>query len=132
VATGDIGEFDEQGFLTLVGRKKDIIVTKNGQKFHPETIEVMLNNCQSIEQSVIIGGDGIAGVVAMLNINTSEDEAMPIIKKHIEMVNGHLPDYQRISKTVIVAEEFNLENGFRTQNLKINRKAIRKFYEQPK
>lgn len=130
VATGDIGAFDDDGFLSIVGRKKDIIVTKTGEKFHPEPIEVMLNNCRYIDTGVVLGGDGIPGVVAMLNLTEKGDEVDAVVKQHIDQLNKHLSDYQKITKTVVVDKAFTLENGFRTQNLKLHRKSIRQYYEQ--
>ena len=130
IATGDIGRFDDDGYLYLVGRKKEIIITTQGFKTHPETLEALIDACPEIERSVVFGNE-MPYLVALISISqprTVEVEAT--IEKHIAQLNAEQTRAGRIARFVITTDQFTRENGFLTRNLKLDRRAIFRHFEQ--
>ena len=126
VATGDIAAWDDDGFLVIVGRKKDAIVTKGGEKFLPEPIEAKIEACPAARLAVIVGGDEIAGVTAIIVIDgDAESDGARQLRGHVDQVNQGLPVYQQVKRIVFTKIDFTIENGLRTRNLKLNRRAIK-------
>jgi long-subunit acyl-CoA synthetase (AMP-forming) len=124
VATGDIGRFDEDGYLYLVGRKKDLIITNQGHKLHPETLEGQINQSPDVEHSVVFGND-LPYVVAVVSAQAPiTDELKSRIESHIDNINATLPAAGRIIRFFITDEQFTLQNGFMTRTLKLNRAAL--------
>jgi long-chain acyl-CoA synthetase len=124
VSTGDIAHYDEDGFLILDGRKKDIIVTKGGEKFHPEAIEEKLNEISDVDVGVVLGDEDSVNITAVISTTQNTVTSNNSIKTQIKRINQSLPGYQKITSVIIAPEALSLENGFRTANLKLNRKAI--------
>lgn len=124
VATGDIGRFDEDGYLYLVGRKKELIITGQGYKLHPEHLEALIDQCPLVERSVVFGNN-LPYLVALVSIQeprTAQAEAR--VNKSIEKINGELPPAARIARVFITTEQFTRESGLMTRNLKLDRRAI--------
>ncbi len=125
VATGDIAEFDEEGFLTIIGRKKDAIITKAGEKFHPESIEALIQLESDVKVAVVLGGDNIPGITAVVTVqDIQNNEVAERIKLQISHINVSLPAFQQVKRVIFTDREFGIENGLRTKNMKLNRKAI--------
>ncbi len=130
VATGDIGRFDDDGFLYLIGRKKEIIITTQGFKTHPETLEALIDRCPEIERSVVFG-NAMPYLVALISIQEPRTERVEaLIRKSIDQLNTELTPAGRIARFVITTEQFTRDNGFLTRNLKLDRRAIFKHFEQ--
>ena len=124
VATGDIGRFDEDGYLYLVGRKKDLIITNQGHKLHPETLEGQINRSPDVEHSVVFGND-LPYVVAVVSAQAPiTNELRSRIESHIDNINSTLPAAGRIIRFFITDEQFTIQNGFMTRTLKLNRAAL--------
>jgi long-subunit acyl-CoA synthetase (AMP-forming) len=123
IATGDIGELDEQGFLYLRGRIKDIIVTAGGKKFNPQEIEKILIKIPDISEVVIIGvgGDVCCFIYSQAAV---DDTGKNRIRQQIKDSMNTLESYKNINKVLFVSAGFTTENGYRTRTLKLNRKAI--------
>jgi long-subunit acyl-CoA synthetase (AMP-forming) len=128
VATGDIGYFDRDGFLYLVGRKKEFIITGQGHKVHPETLEAELERCPGVERAVVFGND-LPYLHALVSIGDAGDEAAARVRKHVEKINAGLPPAARVVRHFITAEQFTRENGLMTRNLKLDRRAIFRRFE---
>jgi long-subunit acyl-CoA synthetase (AMP-forming) len=124
VATGDIAEFDGEGFLRIVGRKKDAIITANGEKFHPEPIESLIHRDPRVGVAVVLAG-GRAGLSAVISTKMHQDaQTVDELRAHVASVNETLPAQQQVKHIVFTDVDFGVENGLRTRNLKLNRKAI--------
>lgn len=124
VATGDIGAFDDDGFLRVIGRKKDAIITRNGEKFHPEPIELQIHRDARVGVAVVLPCER-AGLSAVISTKHHGDpEAVQALRAHVAAVNQALSAQQQVRHLVFTDRDFTVENGFRTRNLKLNRKAI--------
>lgn len=125
VATGDIARFDADGYLTIVGRKKDAIITSAGEKFHPESVESLIQRSADVDAVVVVGGGSMPGVMAVVTLADKTDlEARERVRRQVEAVNANLPVSQKVKQVVFSEQGFSIENGLRTQNMKINRKAV--------
>ncbi len=143
-ATGDIGRFDEDGFLFITDRKKDLIVTAGGMNIAPQNIENLLKGDPFISQ-VMVHGDRRPYPVALITLNPEELAKFAreqgimagdpsVLAKHPKVVervqrtvdhkNSELQSYAKIKKFVILPEDFTVENGALTPTLKVKRKVI--------
>ena len=138
--SGDLGKFDEDGFLWITGRKKDIIVTSGGKNISPTYIEGLLSNVGLIEQSVVIGDQRkYLTVLITLNQNALEavvkEKGLPeenlheneiirkLIQEGISGVNSKLTRVENIQKFRLLPRLLDQENGELTPTLKLIRQA---------
>ena len=124
--TGDIGEFDQNNYLKITDRKKDIIVNLGGDNISPSKIENILCLDENIKQSFVYG-DKKNYLVALI---VCEKENKEKIKLIIENINKSLTLIEKIKKFVLIHKEFTIENGMLTPTLKLKRKEIIKNYKQ--
>ena len=110
--TGDLGYIDNDGFLFLTGREKDVIVMKNGKKVFPEELEILIDKLPEVEESFIYGmaqrgdkNDPMVSVKIVYNKeaikNRSEDELHEILWNKIKEINKTLPPYKYIKNMII-------------------------------
>ncbi len=125
--TGDIGELDENNYLKITDRKKDIIVNLGGDNISPSKIENILCLNENIKQSFVYG-DKKNFLVALLVVEKEINNEK--IKLVIENTNKSLTLIEKIKKFVLINEEFTIENGMLTPTLKLKRKEIIKNYKQ--
>ena len=131
VATGDMGRFDKDGNLYLLGRKKELLITPGGLKVHPETIEQELNNSPDVAHSVIclkLHATHLSCVVDL--VPPGGEEA----RKRVTKFANNLPSAKKAAQFVEVVfadEPFTRDNGMLRPNLKIDRKAIAARYLRP-
>ena len=113
--TGDLGYFDKKGQLYITGRKKDIIVLKNGKKINPEELETVVNQSEYIEESLIYkeNKDDKINVKVVysedneLLIGKSNEEIYDIIKNEIKRINKTIPQYKHIYGVNITKERLS-------------------------
>ena len=123
IATGDIGHFDEEGYLTIDGRVKDLIAMSNGKKVHPSAIEDVIVSDAAIANCVVFG-DNQPYLIALVAPKSAEVDEQTIARR-IEETNASLPSDERIVKYSLLSEPFTPENGMLTPALKLNRKFIK-------
>ncbi len=124
IATGDVGRLDANGYLFLMGRKKELLITPGGLKVHPETIEQELNNSPDVSHSVIFLKPHATHLTCVVDLTPPGDEAARLRVK--EFAN-RLPSAKKAAQyvEVIFADQpFTAQNGMLRPNLKIDRKAI--------
>jgi long-subunit acyl-CoA synthetase (AMP-forming) len=124
VATGDVGRFDKDGYLYLVGRKKEMIVTAGGLKIHPEIPETEIDACPDVGRSVVFADQGSANLIAVILPKNLED---PSARTRIEQFIAKRNEGRSsliIGDVVFSDVAFSRENGFLRPNLKLDRKKI--------
>ncbi len=141
--TGDVGYVDDDGFLFITDRKKEIIVMSNGKNVAPQPIENRLKLQPHIAQACVIGdrrkymsalicpdwevleqfalANGIAAKGSQL---VSDQRVVSLIEKEVEAVNAHLARYEQIKKWWIVDMDWTVETGELTPSLKLKRRVI--------
>ncbi len=125
--TGDIGELDNNNYLKITDRKKDIIVNLGGDNISPSKVENILCLNENIKQSFVYG-DKKNYLVAL--IVSEKENSKEKIKLIIENINKSLTLIEKIKKFVVINDEFTIENGMLTPTLKLKRKEIIKNYKQ--
>ena len=144
--TGDLGSFDERGFLRIIGRKKEILVTAGGKNVPPQNIELRFRNDPLISQ-VVVYGDGKRYLTALVDIH--EEAALELLKgagepsplsvrdhalvhraiaERIESVNDHLASFETIKAFAIAAAPLTPESGLLTVSLKVKRASVYEAY----
>jgi len=122
--TGDIGQFDEDGFLYIIGRTKEIIVTRGGYKVHPQVLEEELDKCPGVNKAVVFGTD-LPSLVALVSLDTEvTSAAKEAIQAHVDELNKSAPSPRRIGKVVFTERTFDETSGLLTRSLKLNRAAV--------
>ena len=124
--TGDIGELDQNNYLKITDRKKDIIVNLGGDNISPSKIENILCLNEYIKQAFVYG-DKKNYLVAILVTEKVENESK--IKIVLENINKNLNLIERIKKIIVVDKEFTIDNRMLTPTLKLKRKEIIKNYK---
>jgi len=118
--TGDYGYFDKDGFLYVCGRKKSVIVTKNGKNIFPEEVEFYLTQSEFIQEALVHGiideksGDTIVKAEVYLDREAVKEAAGELttaelrnfIKKEIDRLNEQMPLYKRVKRFGIREKEF--------------------------
>jgi long-chain acyl-CoA synthetase len=148
--TGDIGEFDADGFLKITDRKKDLIKTSGGKYVAPQNVENLLKTQPHISQAVLIG-DNRKYCVALITLDADEirrfaksrrfetddpaalarhPQVEALIEQEIQVVNQHLASYETIKHYRIVPHDFSQETGELTPSLKVKRKFVNQKYSQ--
>jgi len=142
--TGDIGEIDDEGFLKITDRKKDLIVTAGGKNVAPQRIERIMRTSHYIAQ-VLAYGDKRKFISALITLepdniqawavehglgtkSVAELAALPevtrLIEGEVEERNRHLASFESIKRFHILPRDFSIEDGEMTPTLKIKRKVV--------
>jgi long-subunit acyl-CoA synthetase (AMP-forming) len=124
IATGDMGRFDANGNLYLLGRKKELLITPGGLKVHPEVIEQELNNSPDIAHAVIFLKPHAANLTCVVDLAPPGGDAA---RERVKTFANTLPSAKKAAQfvEVIFADApFTVDNGMLRPNLKIDRKAI--------
>ncbi len=117
--TGDIGEVDADGFLWIMGRKKNIFITSFGRNINPEWLESEFLHSEKILQ-IAIFGEAQSFNTAIIFSNLNEKE----LQKEVAKINKNLPDYAQVEKIISVKEPFSAKNEMLTQNGRLRRDNI--------
>jgi long-subunit acyl-CoA synthetase (AMP-forming) len=132
--TGDRGELDSEGFLKLTGRVSDTFKTAKGKFIVPAPMEWMLAKNNNIEQVCVVG---LAAPQPLALVSLSElgkqidkEKLHESLKYSLESLNNTLPSYQKVSKVVVIKDEWTTDSGILTPTLKIKRNIVDKRYSQ--
>ncbi len=142
--TGDVGELDDDGFLRITDRKKDIIITAGGKNISPSEIENKLKVSPFVREAVVIG-DGRKHLVALVGIEldtvgawalqqrigfttyadlSAKPEVVALVEDWVERVNAELAQVETVKAFALLPKELDPEDGEVTATQKVKRRAI--------
>jgi long-chain acyl-CoA synthetase len=141
--TGDLGSFDEDGYVTITGRKKEIIITAGGKNLTPSNLEGDLRRSRWISQAVMYG-DRRPYPVALITLDAEEivpwadaqglpadvaelaehEEILRLIQAELDEVNSRYAQVEQIKRFKILRHDFTLESGELTPSLKLKRNVV--------
>jgi long-chain acyl-CoA synthetase len=147
--TGDLGSIDDDGYLSITGRKKDIIITAGGKNLTPANLENDLKQSRWISQAVMYG-DRRPYPVALITLDPEEivpwakEQGLPedpsalanepkvrdLIQQHLDEVNSRYARVEQIKKFAILDHDLSQETGELTPTLKVKRNVINEKYEE--
>jgi long-chain acyl-CoA synthetase len=141
--SGDLGAIDEEGYLAITGRKKDLIITSSGKNISPENIESALRETRWIS-SALVAGDRRPYLVALLTLDpdelphladeldlagepaslTGDPRIREAIQRDVDAVNARFARIEQIKRFAILDRDFSLQDGELTPTLKIKRPVV--------
>jgi len=127
--TGDIGEFDEEGYLKITDRKKDIIVSLGGDNIAPSKLENLLTLSSDIEQACVFG-EQKNYIAAIIILSADSKATKEQIDLYIEKMNTDLSQPEKIKRYHIIDEPFTIENNLMTPTMKVRRHEVEKKYSE--
>ncbi len=146
--TGDVGHFDDDGFLVITDRKKDLIKTSGGKYIAPQALESLIKSSRFVSQVIVIGnGRKFASALIVPNlellrsyaetkgIEYATDEALlehpkiiDLVQRQVDKYTPNIAQYERIKKVALLSQEMTIESGELTPTLKPRRSVIEKKY----
>jgi long-chain acyl-CoA synthetase len=146
--TGDLGRLDEDGFLYITGRTKDIIITAGGKNITPANLENGLKQNRWISQAVVIGdrrpylmalvtldpeeapalAEELGLETADLAVLASEEAVRAVVQKAVDEVNSHVGPVEQIKRFAILDHDLSQETGELTPTLKVKRNVVHEKY----
>ncbi|WP_037606698.1 AMP-dependent synthetase/ligase [Streptacidiphilus rugosus] len=149
LATGDLGELDADGYLTVVGRKKDILITSGGKNVSPSLLEDRLRSRAPVGQCMVVG-DGRHYIGALITLEPeavehwlavrrrprdtpfallrADPELLAEVQRAVDHANEAVSRAESIRRFVLVEGEFTEDNGLLTPSLKVKRHAVATAY----
>ena len=147
IHTGDIGEFDEEDYLKITDRKKDILVNAGGDNISPSRVEAKLDIEPEIAQSMLYGDfkNYLVAVIVpdkdfalnwakenskdqSLESIVKEDDFNKVIKEVVNKVNKNLSVIEQVRKFILIDHEFTIENSMMTPSMKVRRFVVKDKY----
>jgi long-chain acyl-CoA synthetase len=145
--TGDIGEMDDQGYVKITGRKKDIIITAGGKNITPANVEAEVKQHPLVSQCVVIG-DRRPYLVALITLDAEEsasyagerglpedaeqlarsDELRATVQSHVDRVNERHARVEQVKRFAILPRDLSQESGELTPTMKVKRNVVAEKY----
>jgi long-chain acyl-CoA synthetase len=145
--SGDVGEIDADGFITITDRKKDIIVTAGGKNVPPQNVENLVKTSKYVSHAVVVG-DRRPYVAALITLEEAEvrkwaeangiDGELPelarsapvrgLVQAAVDRANGELSRFEQIKRFAILPRDFSAEHDEITPTLKLKRRAVQEHF----
>ena len=142
--TGDIGNLDDEGFLSITDRKKDLFKTSGGKYIAPSPIEQMIRSSRFVNQVVLVGNERKFAAALIvpnfeqlasyakikdLNLKTPTEfcehpRIIDLFERQVESLTQNLSQYEKVKKIVLLENEFTVDGGELTPTLKIKRRVL--------
>jgi long-chain acyl-CoA synthetase len=138
--SGDLGEFDGDGYLTITGRKKEIIVTAGGKNVAPKLLESGLRDHPLVSEAVVIGdrrkflsalitldGEAVARFRHERGLSGPPEQSPEVraeIQKAVEQINTEVARVEQVKKFTILPRELSIAEGELTPTLKVKRNVV--------
>ena len=139
--TGDIGSLDDDGYLTILDRKKELIVTAGGKNIAPNPIEAELKRSPLVAEAVLIGDrrpyvaallvPDFAALATRVQVESASREeiveradVVELFDEVVEKVNGGLARHEQIKRSALLPAEFGIATGELTPTLKVKRRVV--------
>ena len=146
--TGDIGELDEDGFLRITDRKKELFKTSGGKYIAPSPIEQMIKGSRVVNQVVLVGNerrfpaalivpnfDMLASYAKLKQIDAAtpaefctNDRVINLLERQIEAFTPNLSQYEKVKRIALIENEFTVDGGELTPTLKVKRRVVEEKY----
>ncbi|MGW6269941.1 AMP-dependent synthetase/ligase [Streptomyces sp. NPDC055060] len=144
--TGDLGALDADGYLTITGRKKDLIITSGGKNLTPSLSELAIQRSRFVSRAVMVGdnhpypvalitldAEEISGWAAREGVRPTEPfsrdpRVRALVGEAVEAVNATVSRPARIRDFALLDEDFTVESGLLTPSLKVRRRAVTERY----
>jgi long-chain acyl-CoA synthetase len=146
--TGDIGHLDDEGFLVITDRKKDLIVTSGGKNIAPQPIENLLKQNPYILNAVVVGGNRkFVAALIVPNFEKLESYArlknipfanqkdliqheaiIQFMREEVSRITPHLAPYEKVKRIALLDRDFEIERGEITPTLKVKRSIVEEKY----
>ncbi|GAA2093479.1 AMP-dependent synthetase/ligase [Streptomyces albiaxialis] len=148
-ATGDLGRLDEDGFLSIVGRKKDILITSGGKNVSPAPLEDLLRSRPPVAQCMVVG-EGRRYVAALVTLDPEavahwlavrgrprdtpfaelreDPDLLAAVQRAVDYANASVSAAESIRRFRVIDGDFTEENGLLTPSLKVKRRAVAEAY----
>ncbi|MBW3079972.1 AMP-dependent synthetase/ligase [Bifidobacterium saguinibicoloris] len=145
IRTGDLGTIDDDGFVTITGRKKDIIITAGGKNVSPAPMEETIATCPIVAHAVVVG-DGKPFIAALIELDpemtrtwlasqgldpdapmdevSRNDAVRAFIQQYVDQANANVSRAESVRKFVVLDEEFSQDAGTLTPSLKVVRPKV--------
>jgi long-chain acyl-CoA synthetase len=149
LSSGDIGELDDDGFLTITDRKKDLIVTAGGKNIAPQNLENELKGSKFVSQALVIG-DRRPYCVALITLDEPElvkwasaraldgelslaalagnEQVRELVQGIVDRVNADHSRYEQLKKFTVLPRDFTMEDGEVTPTLKLKRRVCQEHF----
>ncbi|GHH45081.1 AMP-dependent synthetase/ligase [Lentzea cavernae] len=145
--TGDLGEIDADGFVTITGRKKDIIITAGGKNIAPANVENVLRQSRWISHAVLFG-DRKPYCVALITLDADEivpwatarglpsdveslvghPDVRTLVREVVDEANSHFASVSQVKKFVLLTRDLSQEEGELTPTLKVKRNVVHRLH----
>jgi long-chain acyl-CoA synthetase len=127
--SGDVGSIDEDGFIHITDRKKDILITAGGKNVAPANLESALKTAPLVSQALVIG-DRRPYVAALITVDPSVADGLPAdevdrrMQQIVDGVNAELSRFEQIKRFCVLPRDFTAEDGEVTPTLKLKRRVV--------
>ena len=129
-STGDLGDVDDDGFVRILGRRKEILITAGGKIVSPAVLEERIREHPYVSQCLVVG-DGKPFVAALVTIDRAawdgkltDPELLAAVQSAVDSANTVVSQAEAVRKFVILEEDWTQENGYLTPSLKVKRSAV--------
>ncbi|MBW5425755.1 AMP-binding protein, partial [Streptomyces sp. BG9H] len=144
--TGDLGALDDDGYLTITGRKKDLIITSGGKNLTPSLSELAVQNSRFVSRAVMVGdrrphpvalitldAEEVTGWAAREGVELTEPlsrdpRVLALVQEAVDTANATVSRPARIRRFAVLDEDFTVEDGLLTPSLKVRRRAVTERY----